>query len=242
MTMTPNNILDTEPISRKTLVMFYIIDVSRSMRGNKIRTVNSIMRNTIADIRDIGGSDVDLKIAVMSFSNECEWLYSRPVSVEEFQWRDLQAGGWTNLGAACRELNSKLSRKAFMSSPSLSYAPVIILMSDGGPTDDYQKAIYELGKNRWFKYSIKSAIAIGAKANLEKLSVFTGGPDSVLPSNNSESLAKLIKAVSVVSSQISSRYDPLDATDPDLNKQKEFNRCMSEIVNDSDLILESGWE
>ncbi len=236
------DILDSEPISRKTLVIFYVIDVSRSMRGNKLRTVNSVMRNTVADIRDFGGSDVDLRIAAMSFSNECQWLYPKPVSVEEFQWKDLEAGGWTNLGAACRELNSKLSRSSFMSSPSLSYAPVIILLSDGGPTDDYQKAIYELGKNRWFKYALKIAIAIGTKANLQKLSVFTGGPDSVLKSNNSESLARLIKTVSIVSSQITSSYDPVDLQNPDESKQKELNKRLAEIVNDSDEIIESGWE
>ncbi len=239
--MPDSNILESEPISRKSLTMFYIIDVSRSMRGNKIRTVNSVMRRTISEIRNAGGSDFNLKIAALTFSDECHWLYREPVSVEQFEWKDVEAGGWTNLGAACRELNSKLSRKAFMSSPSLSYAPVILLLSDGGPTDDYQKAIYELKMNRWFKYSVKSAIAIGQKANLEKLSVFTGDPDSVIRSNNSESLARLIRKVSIVSTQITTACGPLDGIDPDDYRQKSLNEQIAAIINDSDEIIENGW-
>ena len=46
-----------------------------------------------------------------------------------------------------------------------SYAPAIFLMSDGQPTDDYEKYLKQLKENNWFKASIKAAIAIGDDAD-----------------------------------------------------------------------------
>ena len=211
------------------------------MRGPKIRTVNKVMRNTIDEIRGIGGSDIDLKISVLSYSNGCEWMNNVPVSVEDFVWNDLETGGWTNLGAACRELNSKLSRKEYMTTPSLSYAPVIFLLSDGGPTDDYQKAIYELGQNKWFKYSLKVAVAIGKKANLEKMSAFTGDSDAVVTANNSISLANLIRRVTIVSSQITTGHGHPYNYDPDKEKQEELNKCLHQILSENNSDIDDGW-
>ena len=233
-----SELLDSEPISRRVQVLFYIIDASRSMRGNKIRTVNSIMRETISEIRGVGGSDTELKIAVMRFSNDCEWMYDSPVSTEDFVWKDIEPGGWTNLGAACRELNSKLSKGAFMESPHLSFAPVIFLLSDGGPTDDYQKAIYELGGNKWFKHSLKVAVAIGQKAQKDKLSVFTGDLDAVVTTNNSQALASLIKQVTLTSTMINT----IGQSDGFDSKQEKLNKKMHEIIHSVDNYVEDGWD
>lgn len=58
--------------------------------------------------------------------------------------RILSANGITDLGMAFEELTSMLSRKKFLKSPSLSYAPVIFLMTDGYPTDNYKKGLEKL--------------------------------------------------------------------------------------------------
>ena len=73
------SILANEPIAKRTLTVFIVADVSRSMRGNKIRTVNRVMREVIPQLRDIGGSDADVRIAAMSFSDSWEWMAPRPV-------------------------------------------------------------------------------------------------------------------------------------------------------------------
>jgi len=82
-------------------------------------------------------------------------ITSEPMIVEDNNsWKDLSANGITDLGMAFEELTSMLSRKKFLKSPSLSYAPVIFLMTDGYPTDNYKKGIE--GKNlkkinNWYK-------------------------------------------------------------------------------------------
>lgn len=241
--MEPMDILDNEPIAKRSLTVFVIVDVSHSMRGNKIRTVNSVMRQIVPQLRDVGGSDADVKVAAMSFSNEVHWMTPSPVPVEEFEWTDLQTGGWTNLGMACLELDRVMSRNVFLRAPSLSFAPVVILLSDGGPTDKYEEAIYKLNRNKWFRHSLKVAIAIGQKAKVEKLSMFTGDPEAVMKVFNTEALADMLKLVVVRSSEIASHSTPVaePSSDPDKEKQKQLIKEINEVADQYSQDVDSGW-
>ena len=109
------------------------------------------------------------------------------------------------MGEACRELNSKLSKNGFMKSASGSYAPAIILLSDGEPTDDFDSGLAKLQENKWFSHAIKIAIAIGDDANKEKLAQFTGTSEAVFTVHNIDALKKMIRIVAVTSSQVGSQ-------------------------------------
>ncbi|MCL2072198.1 MAG: hypothetical protein FWH07_08230, partial [Oscillospiraceae bacterium] len=87
-----------------------------------------------------------------------------PMDVADYSWNFLNADGITDFGAACKELNAKLSRESFMGDVTGSFAPAIFLLSDGEPTDDYKKALQDLKGNNWFKKAIKAAVAIGDDA------------------------------------------------------------------------------
>ena len=80
----------------------------------------------------------ELRIKTFENANE-EWL-DFVLANRKIEWARLRANGVTSLGAAFRELNQRMSRNGFLNSPSLSFAPVIFLMTDGYPSDD-QKAI-----------------------------------------------------------------------------------------------------
>lgn len=235
---------DAEEIAKKSMVLFFLIDCSGSMGGSKIGTVNSVMEELIPEIQGIGGADADIKIAVLKFSGGSEWMYSEPVSVDEFEWKPLDAENVTDLGSAFTELSSKLSRNSFMNSPSLSFAPVMILMSDGYPTDNFEKGLEELRKNRWYSAGIKAAVAIGEDADFDILSRFTGNPDSVVTAHNGEALAKLVKFVAVTSSQIGSRSMRLAETEEDFRTKQETAAEQIREFAESDEItadIEEGW-
>ncbi len=91
-----------------------------------------------------------------------------------------------------------------MKEVSGSYAPVLFLMSDGEPTDDYRSGIEVLKHNNWFKAAIKVAIGIGNDANRSMLAEFTGSDESVIEVHTPEELKKWIQFVTVTSSQIGS--------------------------------------
>jgi uncharacterized protein YegL len=92
-----------------------------------------------------------------------------------------------------------------MVSASGSFAPAIILLSDGGPTDDYQSGLSKLKSNNWFKAAIKIAIAIGDDADKDVLKDFTGNSEAVITVHNIEALKQIIRIVAVTSSQIGSK-------------------------------------
>jgi uncharacterized protein YegL len=197
-----------EAIPRKTMVLFFLIDTSGSMSGSKIGAVNAAIEEVLPELRDLSASnaDAEVKIAALEFNNAALWITKdNPVKVDDFRWTYLDAAGSTCLGDACLQLNDKLSTKSFMREASGSFAPAIFLLSDGEPTDSFDGDLAELQKNNWFKAAIKVAVAIGDDANKAELAKFTGSMESVLEVHNAAMLRKMIRFVSVRSSQVASK-------------------------------------
>lgn len=112
----------------------------------------------------------------------------------------------TCLGKACNELNRQLSHKTgFLKSASGSYAPVVILLSDGGPTDDFNEGMKTLEGNAWFRHSTRISIAIGNDADTNILGMFTGNPELVFRVHNIDALKAVIKVAVVTSSMVCSQ-------------------------------------
>ena len=185
---------NADEVWTKELVLFFLIGTSDSMRGTKIGAVNTAIREILPELQDAGGSDVDLKVACLKFSTDCEWMYPMPIKANCFQWQNISASGRRNLGFACRELDKKLSTK-YLRYPTYSYAPVIILMLDGEPTDDFEAGLAVLKQNYWFRYAIKLAVAIGDDANKNVLAKFTGNIEAVITVHSPEALKKWIRKV-----------------------------------------------
>jgi uncharacterized protein YegL len=221
---------NVEGIIRRQMVLFFLVDTSGSMEGAKIGAVNTAIREVTPDLQDIGGADIDLKIAVLEFSMGCRWQNPKgPVSVNDFFWTNLTAAGGTDMGAAFRELNDKLSRNAFLKAPSASVAPVLLLLSDGQPGDDYQSALALLKNNNWYKSAVKTAIAIGSDADQDVLAEFTGTPETVIAVYTPEVLRRMIRTVSITSSQIGSRSQPLQDGEV-ISKQDTMAQEIKNIV------------
>lgn len=242
--------------AKKSMVLFFVIDVSTSMRGEKINAMNQAMREVLPELIGVGGSNTEIKIAVLAFSSGFEWCTPEPVILEEYQsWPLLQAEGVTDLGAALLELNEKMSRGAFLQSPALSYAPVIFLVTDGYPTDNYKKGIETIWQNKWFKHGIKIALAIGSGVDKGVLEEFTGDSEFVVEACNVKSLLSLVKAISVTSSQIGSSSMPIVEFDKEIEeedveylKQEQMKKAISEMKTDimlvsdgSDIVFDAGW-
>ena len=243
------DLMDDIATAKSQMILFFIVDTSGSMYGSKIGVVNTVMNEVLPELRTIGGADTEIKIAVLKFSGTCQWMYNEPVSVESFQWNSIiDPTGMTYLGAACKELNSKLSRKVWMNAPSLSYAPAIILLSDGIPNDDWEIQVSNLKKNSWFKHALKFAIAIGDDCDKSVLTTFTGDSEAVVQVNNGKALAKMLRFIAVSSSTIGSQSqgstdngNSLTADEADSLKQKMLNSQVQDIVSQEDLDYDDAW-
>ena len=103
---------DVVEVPRRTMVLFFVVDCSGSMAGNKIGTVNTAIEEVIPELKDISESNADaqIKVATLQFSTGARWNETAPVPAEVFRWNYLDANGLTDLGEACIQLNEKLKR------------------------------------------------------------------------------------------------------------------------------------
>ena len=242
------------PSPRKIMTLFYIVDTSGSMSSDKIGSVNSAMEEAITvDLPDIStaNDDAEIRVAIMQFSSGCSWITpsSGPIGIGDVIWNDLHVNGLTDLGAACVELDKKLSRNEFLESQTGAYAPVILLFSDGGPTDNWEKGLEQLKKNNWFKHAIKIAIAIGEDADKTVLATFTGTPESVIAVNDKHTLKALIRKVSVRASEFQSHSKQTSdvETTPEEDSVNIVNEVKDEISQEAGAngnpikVDDSGW-
>ena len=230
-------------IPRKTMIIFFLIDTSGSMEGDKIASVNDAMRELIPDLKNISDSNADalIKIAVIDFASGTEWVTPIPQDLDTFRWEDLEAGGVTDLGEACRELNAKLSRDAFLQDKVGNFAPVIILLSDGEPTDDFKGGFAELKQNKWFDAAIKVALAVGNDADFDTLADFTGNKELVIPIMGKAAMKRMIRFVSVTSSRIGSSKAG-DGTGHAAKQQKVAEEIQAEMQEiDPEETIDEGW-
>ena len=201
---------ETVSVPRRTMTLFFLIDTSGSMEGNKIGAVNDAVVNVLPMLNDISETnpDAEIKVAALEFSSGVNWLCG-----------------------ACAELAAKLSRNGgFMQSASGSFAPAIILLSDGGPTDNYDVGLAKLQGNNWFKSAIKIAIAIGDDADKDVLKQFTGNSEAVITVHNIDALKQIIRVVAVTSSQIGSK----SSTAGDVTKQDQVIKDVQDAAKNID--------
>lgn len=205
---------DQEKIARKILPVIYVLDTSGSMRGERIAALNAAMHETVEVLKDVSASNptAEIKIGVMKFSSQAEWVTdSGLIFMDDFYWNDLAAGGLTELGEALTSLGQKLSRNAFLSDKIGYKAPVILFISDGRPTGEYEAALAKLQENKWFQVAAKIALAFDLN-DTEALAKVTGDPEAVIEVSDLGTLRKLIRVVSVTAAQVGSVSHPTGDT------------------------------
>lgn len=217
----PEKIVET-PV-QKELHVFFVLDTSASMLDQPITALNDAMRSTVGELNKHDGTNADFFVGVLEFNDNARWIANtrngerKLTRLKDFTWTNLRAGGMTALGAALKELNTALSRNDKMQSPTGNWAPVVIFMSDGGPTDDWRNGLTLISDNRWYQQAIKIAFALGEhadKAVLEEVVNVGTNPGEVIKTNDLQVFSDLIKLVAVTSSLASSRSknvnDPVD--------------------------------
>lgn len=193
-------------LKKRAMVVFFIIDISGSMKGNRIQAVNDAIRNLIPELkkREASNTNAEIRVAIMEFSSNANWRTAEPVPVSKFNYNEITyVGGGTNFGKAFSALNKKLSRNEFLKSSAGSYTPLIILMTDGKPSDLalYKEELDILKQNSWFQYATKAGIAIEEGALSPEcrkvLLEFTSNESMVFLASNTNILARQIELVAL---------------------------------------------
>jgi uncharacterized protein YegL len=186
-------------LSARQLHFIWIADCSGSMGvDGKVEALNTAIDESIPHMRQVAAENPNAQLLVraLRFGTGAQWHISQPVPIEEFQWTPLTADGTTDLGKALCEVSEQL---AVDKMPSRALPPVLVLISDGQPTDDYKAGLKRLMDQPWGKKAVRIAVAIGRDADLNCLQEFIGNVEfKPLQANNAERLVQLIKWASTV--------------------------------------------
>lgn len=238
LAQTPNVNDIVTNLRKRSMLVIFVVDISGSMKGARIGAVNDAIRNVLPELKkkEKGNTAAEIKIAILEFSTNANWKTPQPCNLSDFNYDDITyVGGCTNFGNAFRELNEKLSRNGFLASSSGSYTPLIVLLTDGKPTDlmMYHEELDLLKRNKWFKYATRAGIAIEEGAlSVECKKVlmeFTENEKNVYEAKNTLILAKQIQLVTLVGVDFVTQQGSLQnsPTTPTSNNMSSFNSVNS---------------
>lgn len=233
-----------EGIAKQELNLIFIIDRSGSMEGESIGAVNNAIRDVMSIMPEIQDDTADalIKISALAFSDDAKWVYSDPLGVNDFKWKDLNVDAGTNLSVAYDELAKKLSKKSNggMMPDIGGVAPIIILMTDGLPTSyDWEDHLNKLKKKGWFKVALRYALAIGIDTDeaMDVLTKFTGNSETVLKVYTAEALRKVIKVIAITASKVKSNSSTID----NQTKGNANEVAQAEIANKLEEVQDVEW-
>lgn len=192
MSKRPGGELATRPLH-----FIWIADCSGSMATDgKIQALNTAIREAIPHMQKVADENPNAQVLVraIKFSNGAQWHISQPTPIEQFQWSDLSAEGVTDMGKALSMVAEQLKIPPMT---DRALPPVLVLISDGQPTDDFSKGLKDLMEQPWGKKAVRIAIAIGTDADYDVLQKFIGNVElKPLQANNPEALVRHIRWVS----------------------------------------------
>ncbi len=202
-------------MASRPLHFIWLADGSGSMRvEGKIQALNHAIREAIPHMRAAAQENPHAAVFVnaIRFADEARWMDEKLTPVSEFRWNDIEAEGSTSLGEALTMVGDAL-QPPLMTDRAL--APVIALVTDGLPTDDFYAGLDHLLSQPWGRQALRVVVAIGEdSASNEAQEIFRAfmGNDALRPfhANNPEALAEQIRWVATtVLKSVSSPAGPL---------------------------------
>lgn len=180
-------------LASRPLHFIWIADCSGSMVANgKIQALNNAIREAIPHMQQVADDNPNANVLVraIKFSSGAQW-HILPTPVAEFKWTDLTADGVTDMGKAFSMVAEQLKIPPMT---ERGLPPVLILISDGQPTDDISKGLQAIMEQQWGKKAVRLAIAIGEDAEHDVLQKFIGHSEiKPLQANNPEALTRYVK-------------------------------------------------
>lgn len=206
-------------IAKQKLNVIILVDCSKSMQGERIAQVNNALRDIkthLVNLQD-ENANVDFYLTVIPFSTNADFLNGdRCKAVQEFQFKDLKGGGWSNLHLGYQKLEEVLKKenKGGIMPDFGGVAPIILLMTDGHPTKyPLKEEMDRLKKLPWYRVALKYGIAIELKDERthKVLEEFVDGSGDVIECFNARLLEKIIKIIVLTASKVKSTSTNLAA-------------------------------
>ncbi len=133
----------------RRLPVYLLLDTSGSMGGEPIEAVKTGVQTLVSTLRQDPQALETAYLSVITFDSSAKQICPL-TELSMFQTPSIAASGSTELGSGLRLLAERIDAEVVKSTPEQKgdWKPLVFLMTDGGPTDDWQAGLKRLSTVR----------------------------------------------------------------------------------------------
>ena len=200
--------LKTFTVSKaRPLPVIILADVSGSMHGEKIDSLNYAVGEMIKVFSQEDIVRAEIHVAVITFGGQEAIMHQSLKPATEIIWQNMKANGMTPMGAAFAIARQLLEDREQL--PIRAYLPTIVLVSDGQPNDEWQQPLEALLNSERAKKAVRLAMGIGEDAEHQMLERFIVNPEiPVFMAHQTRDIHKFFKYITNTTTQRSRSATP----------------------------------
>ncbi len=152
----------------RRLPVYLLLDTSGSMSGEPIEAVKNGVQIMISSLRQNPQAIETAFLSVITFDSSAQQIIPL-TDLASFQMVDIRATGVTALGEALKLVAHKIDTEVQKTTTEQKgdWKPLVFIMTDGIPTDDFQSGLREFKKSK-VAFTVACAAGSGADANILK--------------------------------------------------------------------------
>ena len=211
---------------KRVLPLILLADTSSSMT-NCIGELNMAIRDMLGTLKEQESLKAEIYISFITFGKGGANLHTALTPVSDIEFNDFIVGDLTPLGGALRIAKDMVENREIITSKS--YAPIILLLSDGGPNDDgWEDEMHRFINDGRSKKCMRMSLGIGRDYDYDVLKSFSSSGE-VYEAKDSTNIIDFFKFMTMTIKEKTLSTD-FNATD----FIKGINEDYKKIVKDRD--------
>lgn len=200
MVFNPNKY---RPSASKCVPVILLLDTSGSMDGEKINSLYDAVQNMVDAFIAQRVKEINIKTCIITFgsnvilNNPC--TASEPyIDVNEMHKSGIekfQAHGMTPMGLALQCAKDIIEDKDC--TPGVWWTPVVVLVSDGQPNDEWRKPLNSFINEGRSQKCQRIVVAIGNDADIDILTQFAESQSMVFKADEAKDIVEAFKKVTM---------------------------------------------
>jgi len=182
----------------RVLPVIILADTSGSMSvDGKIANLNEAIQNMVSTFKQESARQAEIQVGLITFGGNVAELHTPLIKATEIESiQELTASGRTPMGNAFELATELLEDKSKIT--SRDYCPVLILLSDGIPTDEWKTHLEKLCTSDRASKASRFAMAIGNEANLAVLEQFNNDLEaSVFKADEARDIHRFFRVITM---------------------------------------------